>query len=72
MVPIEKGVEDVNIGTTDEPNMVKLSKSLSPKIKSKYISLMREFSDVFSLDYSDLKEYDKNIIQHTILVKPDQ
>lgn len=26
LVPIEKGVEDVNIGATDKPKMVKLSK----------------------------------------------
>ena len=30
MLPTEKGVEDVNIGTTDNPKMVKMSKSLSP------------------------------------------
>lgn len=33
MVPIEKGVEDVNIGAADNPKMIKLSKSLSPKTK---------------------------------------
>lgn len=52
--------------------MVKLSKSLSLEVKSKYIYLMTKFFDVFSWDYSDLKVYDKNIIQHTITIKPDQ
>jgi len=33
---------------------------------------MAEFSDVFSWDYSDLKVYDKNIIQHTIPVNLDK
>jgi len=40
IVPIEKGVEDINIGTADKPKMVKLSKSLPIEVKSKYISLM--------------------------------
>ena len=31
-----------------------------------------EFSDVFAWDYSDLKVYEKNIIQHTIPIKLDQ
>ena len=40
MVPTEKGVEDVNIGALEKPKMVKLSKSLSPEMKIKYIALM--------------------------------
>ena len=68
----EKGFEDVNIGTTDNPKMVNLSKSLSPETKSKFMSFMKEFSNVFSSDNSDLKVYDKHIIQHTIPIGPDQ
>lgn len=40
MVPIEKGVQGVNISATVKPKMVKLSKSLSSEMKSKYIALM--------------------------------
>jgi len=72
MVPTDKGVEDVNIGTADQPKLVKLSKTLSPKSKAKYVKLLSEFSDVFAWDYLDLKVYDKNIIQHTIPIKLDQ
>ena len=35
IVPIETGVEDVNIGTTEKPKMVKLSRSLSSELKGK-------------------------------------
>ena len=70
--PTEKGVEEVNVGTTANPKMVKLSKALPQKIKDKYISLLSSFADVFSWDYSDLKTYDSNIIQHTIPMKPNQ
>ena len=38
MVPTKKGVEDVNIGTAENPKMVKLSKSFSSKTKGKYMS----------------------------------
>ena len=72
MQPTKKGVEEVNIGTTANPKLVKLSKALPPKIKDKYISLMSSFADVFAWDYSDLKTYDTNIIQHTIPIKPNQ
>ena len=72
LVPIDKGVEDVNLRTSDKPKLVKLSKTLSPEVKAKYVKLLSEFSDVFAWDYSDLKVYDKNIIQHTIPIKLDQ
>lgn len=43
LVPIEKGVEDVNIGTKDKPKMIKLSKALSPEAKEKYIHYCLNF-----------------------------
>jgi len=70
--PTEKGVEEVNIGTTANLKMVKLSKELAPKINDKYINLMASFADVFAWHYYDLKTYDTNIIQNTIPIKPNQ
>eukprot|EP00253_Pinus_taeda_P025078 PITA_25078 len=72
LVPTDKSVEDVNLGTIDKPKFVKLSQTLSPEVKTKYVRLLSEFSDVFAWDYSDLKVYDKDIIQHTIPIKPNQ
>ena len=72
LVPTDKGVEDVNLGTTDKPKLVKLSKSLTPEVKVKYDRLLSEFSDVFAWDYSDLKVYDKDIIHNTIPIKSGQ
>ena len=69
---MDKGVEDVNLGTADPPKLVKLSKALSLEVKAKYVRLLSEFSDVFAWDYSNLNVYDKDIIQHTIPIKPDQ
>jgi len=40
MQPIEKFVEEVNIRTTANPKLVKLSKALLPKIKDKYINFL--------------------------------
>jgi hypothetical protein len=52
--------------------MVKLSKSLPPEQKLKYIELFKEYSDVFAWGYEDLKAYDTSIIQHRIPIKEDQ
>jgi hypothetical protein len=65
-------VEDCNIGTEEKPRMVKLSKSLSPEKKVKYIEIFKEYSYVFAWGYEDLKSYDTSIIQHRIPIKEDQ
>jgi hypothetical protein len=64
-------VEDCNIGTREDPKIIKLSKKLSPKVKQRYINLMKEFIDVFSRSYEDLKIYDTKVIQHVIPIKED-
>ena len=72
LLPAKKGVDDVNIGSTENPKMVKLSKALPPQVKAKYINLLSSFTDVFSWDYSYLKAYDTSTIQHIIPIKPNQ
>lgn len=48
MEPLELDIEECNIGSEEDPKMIKLSKSLSPKEKVKYIELLKEFQDVFA------------------------
>ena len=62
LVPSCEDVEDVNIGTNEQPRIIKITRTLSPKSKQKYISLMKEYSNVFSWSYKDLKAYDSSII----------
>jgi hypothetical protein len=64
-------VEDGNIGTREDPNIIKLSKTLSPEVKQRYINLMKEFPDIFASGYEDLKVYDTKVIQHVIPIKED-
>jgi hypothetical protein len=69
VTPNEAEVDDFNIGTEKYPKFVKLSQSLSFENREKYLELMRQFSDVFSWSYEDMKVYDKDIIQHTTTIK---
>lgn len=72
MEPVKADMENCNLGTSENPKMVKLSKSLPENQRSKYVELLKEFQDVFAWSYEDLKSYDTSIIQHTIPLKPDQ
>ena len=43
MEPLNIAIEEHNIGTTEKPKMIKLSKNLPPDQKPKYIDLFKEF-----------------------------
>ena len=72
MEPLKSDIKEYNLGTQDNPKMIKLSKSLPPDQKLKYVELMMEFHDVFAWSYEDLKSYDTSIIQNTIPLKENQ
>ena len=72
MEPMETDVEEHNIGSLAEPKMIKLSSTLPTHIKLQYIELFKEFRDVFSWEYKDLKYYDTSIIQQKIPLKENQ
>lgn len=52
--------------------MIKLSKTLPPDQKLKYVEQFKEFQDVFAWSYEDLKSYDTFVIQHTIPLKENK
>ena len=69
VAPSDAEVEECNIGTEEDPKVIKISRNLTKEFKEKYINLMKEFYDVFAWSYDDLKVYDPGVIQHTILSK---
>ena len=69
VAPRDDEVEECNIGTEADPKVIKISKNLTKESRETYIKLMKEFHDVFAWTYDDLKVYDLDVIQHTILVQ---
>ena len=45
----EKNVLSCNIGTMDQPKMVKVSKELSNRERNKYVKLLQEFIDIYCM-----------------------
>jgi hypothetical protein len=64
-------IAECNIGTTEEPNFVKLSRSLTTEQRAEYTEFLREFVDVFAWTYEDLKTYDTSVIEHKIPLKEE-
>jgi hypothetical protein len=46
-----------------------LSRILSREKRAKYTELLKEFVDVFSWTYEDLRTYDTTVIEHKIPLK---
>jgi hypothetical protein len=67
--PHPEEVEDCDIGTKEEPKIVKLFKYLPSQVKSKYVELLKKYKDVFSWSYDDLKTCDTFVIEHKISLK---
>jgi hypothetical protein len=65
------GAVECNIGTEKEPKFVKLSSSLTRKKRVEYVELLKEFADVFSWTYEDLRTYDTTVIEHKIPLKEE-
>ena len=72
MEPLKSDIEECIIGTKENPKLIKLSKSLPPTKRVKYIELLKKIQDVFAWSYEDLKSFDINIIQHTIPIKENK
>ena len=67
----ENQVEDLNLGTDDDPKIVKLSKKIPEEYKKLYQKLFHSYKDVFARSYQDLKTFDICIMQHKIPLKGD-
>ena len=61
--------ELVNLGSEAEQKYANLGKCFSHGERSKFISLFKQYKDVFSWTYEDLSMYDTFIIQHVVPIK---
>lgn len=66
---LEEKVEGCNIGTKQDPKVVKLAKGVPKENKQRYMDIFKRYMDVFSWSYVDLKTFDIAIIQHKIPLK---
>ena len=61
--------ELINLGTETTPMFVNLGKCCLPMERDKFISLFKQYKDVFSWTYQELKTYDTSIIKHIVPIK---
>ena len=62
--------ETINLGTESNLQNVNLGSDCIPNEKLAFLKLFSEFKDVFAWSYDDMKDFDTQIIQHVIPMKP--
>lgn len=68
-IPQDEHIQDCNIGTQEEPKLIKLFDRVPLNYKERYLKLSKEYINVSAWFYEDLKTYDTSIIQHKIPLK---
>jgi hypothetical protein len=62
-------LEEIDIGPGDKPQPTFISKKLDPSLRETMIALLKEYSDCFAWNYTELPRLDRGIIEHQLPLK---
>jgi hypothetical protein len=62
-------LEEVDIGPGDKPRPTFISKKLNLELREAMITLLREYTDCFSWDYTEMPGLDRSIVEHRLPLK---
>jgi hypothetical protein len=62
-------LEEVDIGPRDKPQPIFISKKLDPSLREPMIALLKEYSDCFAWDYTEMPGLDRSIVEHQLPLK---
>jgi hypothetical protein len=62
-------LEEVDIGPRDKPRPTFINKKLDPSLRELMIALLKEYSDCFAWDYTEMPGLDRSIVEHWLPLK---
>jgi hypothetical protein len=62
-------LEEVNIGPGNKPRPTFINKKFDPSLQESMIALLKEYSDCFAWDYTEMPGLDRSIIEHRLPLK---
>ena len=62
-------MEEVNLGTVEEPRIIYISSLLPSEFKEGIISTLHEFKDCFAWNYDEMSRLDKILVEHCLPIK---
>jgi hypothetical protein len=66
---LEISSDKVDIGPGDKPRPTFISKKLNPELREVMIVLLREYTDCFAWDYTEMPGLDRSIVEHRLPLK---
>jgi hypothetical protein len=63
-------LEEIDIGPGDKPWPTFISKKLNPELREPMIVLLKEYTDCFAWDYTEMLGLDRSIVEHRLPLKP--
>ncbi|XP_055960075.1 uncharacterized protein LOC130014946 [Mercurialis annua] len=70
-IHVREELEEVNLGTSEEPQVTFVSKNLEVGLKTKLTVLLQEYKDYFAWQYSDMPELRSTLVEHRLPIKPE-
>ena len=64
-------LEEINVGTTEDPRTISIAKNLPPTTRSRMVTLLYEYWDVFAWLHEDMEGLDPKFYQHQINLSID-
>ena len=64
-------MEEVNLGTIEEPRITYISSLLPSDFKEDTISKLQEFKDCFAWNYNEMPRLDRSLMEHRLPIKPE-
>ncbi|MCO5610817.1 hypothetical protein L7F22_065058 [Adiantum nelumboides] len=71
LLPDDQEVEEWNLGSEEDPKMIKINKHMKKELKDKTWNLILKYKDVSAWEHTYLKGVDPKVCQHRIPLKPD-
>jgi hypothetical protein len=65
----DRKLEEVGIGPGDKPRLTFVSKKLDLSLREPMIALLKEYSDCFTWDYTEMPGLDRSIVEHRLPLK---
>jgi hypothetical protein len=62
-------LEEIDIGPGDKPRPTFINKKLDPSLREPTIALLKEYSDCFGWDYTEMLGLDRSIVEHRLPLK---
>lgn len=68
---VQDPLEEVNLGTPEEPRITYVSSLLRKDLKKKIVDLLHEFKDCFAWNYDEMPGLQRSLVEHRLPIKPE-